>query len=203
MNHLTELTLYWWNLAAFFYFAAVANFFGIVSCDFVEYDVPSGTGGSLGLFLYKLKDASEGSRPFTESTAEEYSFGPARTGAIAAFTISLCLLALNAIHYSRWAIPKKDVVFYVLGVIMQLSLALVQLMWTNELCETYGCRMGSGGSWTGVAHIMYLAATCISLFIDEPQHISTKGSTALRQQLYSITWPLVRQSSPLSVLEPQ
>jgi hypothetical protein len=175
---------------------------GLLSCDLVEYDVPSGTGGTLGLFLYELKDgSSEGCLPFTEETAEDSTFGPARTGAIAAFTLALCLLALNTIHYSFVTIPQKDVVFYVIGAVMQLSLALVQLLWTNELCDTYGCRMGDGSSWTGLAHIMYLAATCISLFIDEPQHSRAKGTAALKQQPYSITAPLVRQSCSRSVLE--
>jgi hypothetical protein len=174
---------------------------GILSCDLVEYNVPSGTGGSLGLFLYELKDSSEGCLPFTEETAEDSTFGPARAGAIAAFTLALCLLALNSIHYSCYTIPQKDVVFYVIGGSMQLSLALVQLLWRNELCETYGCRMGAGGSWNGLAHIMYLAATCISLFIEGPQHNRAKGATALKQQPYSITTPFVRQSSSRSVLE--
>lgn len=155
------------------------------------------------MFLYELKDSSEGCLPFTAETAEDSTFGPARAGAISAFTLALCLLALNVVHYSAYAIPQKDTVFYIIGATMQLSLALVQLLWRNELCETYGCRMGDGSSWTGVAHIMYLAATCISLFIDEPQHNRTKISASLKQRPYSITTPLMRRPSSRSVLELQ
>jgi len=176
-------------------FPAIANFLGLVSCDLLKYDIPGGVGGTVGLFRYGLNDSNE-CLAFTEETAEDSTFGPARAGAIAAFTLAICLLALNFIHYSVWAIPQKDVLFYTIGACMQLCLALVQLLWRNELCDTYGCYMGDGSSWTGLAHIMYMAATCISLFIEEPQH-----GKALQQQPYTITTPFARQLSSRKILD--
>ncbi len=170
----------------------------MTKCNLLEYDVPFGVGGSIGLFRFGLSSQT-GCLAFTEETAEDATFGPARTGAIISFILALCLLALNVVHYFVYALPQKDVVFYAIGGGVQLSLALVQLLWKNELCETYGCYKGDGSSWICLAHIMYLAATCVSLFIDTPPHSSK--TRPLQQQIYSITTPFVRKASSRSILE--
>ena len=153
------------------------------------------------MYRFQLNDG-EGCLPFTVASLEEGAFGPARVGANISFIMALALLTLNAIHYTAYAIPQKDVVFYTLGALQQISLALMQLLWRNELCETYGCQRSEGSFWIGVAHIMYLAATCINLFIQSPEHTSKRQP--LQQQIYSITIPLVRKRTPSrSILEPR
>jgi hypothetical protein len=176
----------------------------LTGCDILEYDVPYGIGGSIGLYGFQLNDngGEGGCLPFMEASLENGAFGPARVGANISFFMALSLLALNAIHYTTaFVIPQKDVVFYVLGALQQVSLAMVQLLWRNELCETYGCQRSEGSFWMSVAHVMYLAATCINLFIQSPQH--AMKPQPLQQQIYSITIPLVRKTTSRSILEPR
>jgi hypothetical protein len=148
--------------------SVAANFFSITSCDLLEYDVLSSEGGTLGLFKYGHNNMEECSS-FSEG-AEDETFFPARVGALTALGLGCLLMGLNAVHYFFREIPYKDTVFYALGACIQISLSLIYTIWRNELCDTYGCKMGKGASWNGLAHVMYLAATVISLFIGEPVH---------------------------------
>lgn len=195
------------SFCVLFFCVAIANFVGMMSCDLIEYKVPSSPGGTIGLFGFGLDDHNDDGSgaclPFTDET-EESVFRPARVGALVSLSLALCLLGLNLVHYSFLAIPQKDVVFYVLGALQQLSLALVQVMFWNELCQTFQCTMGEGGSWVGLAHIMYLASTCINLFIETPKHEKRRrrrrgDNGFMKQEPFSITSPLTRQTSSRSL----
>jgi hypothetical protein len=179
---------------------AVANFLGMMSCDLLEYSTPSGADGTIGLFGFRLDHHHGECLPYSQYAEADDTFRPARVGAMMALTLAVGLLCLNIIHYSFYAIPQKEIVFYIIGALQQLSLALTQVLLWNGLCETYGCTMAQGNSWIGLAHIMYLGSTCINLFIDTPDHIKLtrgqkSGNGTLKQQLFSITSPLTRQGS--------
>eukprot|EP00934_Nitzschia_sp_Nitz4_P006714 Nitzschia sp. Nitz4//scaffold28_size193895//27190//27835//NITZ4_001628-RA/size193895-augustus-gene-0.301-mRNA-1//-1//CDS//3329545871//6704//frame0 len=163
-------------------FGVLANYFAAISCDLLEYDVPSDVGGTLGLFRYGVQgDNYDECFRFGDDTQEDSTFGPARIGVMLSMCLGLLLFGLNVVHYGYFAIPHKETLFYVLGGCIQLSLGLIYTMWKNELCETYGCRMGAGSSWNGLAHVMYLGATVVNLFIGEPQY--NKGRPEPMQQM--------------------
>ena len=182
---------------------ATANFVGMVSCDLLEYYPPSAVGGTIGLFGFRLENHDGACLPFSEFAEADGTFRPARIGTLMALALAIGLLCLNMVHYSLWKIPHKEVLFCTIGAFQQLSLALMQVLPWNSLCETYGCSLGNGNSWIGLAHIMYLASTCINLFIGEPEYVKERRQHrlhgTLKQQPLSITSPLTRQGSARSL----
>jgi hypothetical protein len=174
----------------------------MMSCDLIEYRVPSGVGGTIGLFGFSLATDDGQCVPFSETSENDRAFLPARMGTLAALVLAIVLMCMNMIHYSICAVPQKEVLFYVIGALQQLSLALIQVLPWNALCETYQCSVSMGHSWIGLAHIMYLASTCINLFIDEPIHIKQKRRRQIgvpKQESFSITSPMTCQSSSRSM----
>ena len=191
---------------------ATANFVGMLSCDLLEYTPPSSGGGTIGLFGFRLDNhngsSSSSCVPFSEYAEDDGTFRPARIGTLMALTLAIVLLCLNLVHYSFCTILHKEVLFCTIGALQQLSLALIRVLSWNSLCETYGCTLGEGNSWIGLAHVMYLASMCINVFIGEPNHVKERRQQqqqqqrlqgTLKQHPFSITSPLTRQGSSRSL----
>jgi hypothetical protein len=126
----------------------------------LEYD-----GGSIGLFYYGVDSEEE---CFTYNEMEDDTMKTARMGSTLALGFGVIFFILNLIHNFYQRLPFEDVIFALVGSTIQLCLSLVYLSWKNELCETFGCTMGDGASWNGLAHCMYLASLIISLGLSDP-----------------------------------
>lgn len=155
-------------------------------------------GGTIGLFGFQFDEGNGGCQPFTEYAETDGTFPPARLGVLMAFALGFLLVCLNMIHYSLYSIPYKSIWFSLLGALQQVSLGLLQIIWSNDLCDTFGCTMGLGYSWIGLAHVLYVAAFVMNLFIttELPEH-ATKNTKRRRtgvakQEPLVITSPLTR-----------
>jgi hypothetical protein len=159
----------------------ISNILVISSCELLEYD-----GGSIGLYYYGVASEEE---CFSYDGMEDDTMKTARMGSMLALGFGVAFFALNLIHHFFQRLPFEDVLFAVVGSCVQLCLSLVYLAWKNEVCETFGCGMGDGASWNGLAHFMYLVSLIISLGLSDPyieQALKSSGSPVARKHKHML-----------------
>lgn len=170
-NNVHSLTDY------YFLVIVIANAKVLSSCSLLKYD-----GGSIGLFYYGLESEEE---CFTYDEMEDDTMKTARMGSTVALGLGVFFFSLSLCHTFFRRLPFEDVIFAVFGSGIQLFLSLVYVAWKNELCDTFGCIMGEGASWNGLAHFMYLVSLIISLSLSDPvieQALKSQSSRAIVQR---------------------
>jgi hypothetical protein len=156
------------------------NILTITSCELLE--VKRG-GGTLGLFRFKLGtgDGGDGDCKEFEDDSEDAALNCARVCAILALIFGAVILLFGFFKQCLCKLPCTKIIMDVSGFGVQISMALVYVAWSNEICDTGGCEWGKGMTFNLCAQICYVAASCLVRCMREPRYERRKDEPDRRK----------------------
>ena len=124
--------------------------------------------GSLGLF--KVDPPSQGNSTcvtidqaqFKELGINDAAYKCARVCSVMAFCFGALLFVLIFFKQCIFPLPCSQFLMDISSTMVQVSLALVYVVWMSNACDLYYCEYGQGSTYLILTQIFWLAAGCFT-----------------------------------------
>jgi hypothetical protein len=133
----------------------------ISACDFMNIQSNFGVGkGTFGLFSYQEPGTDE-CVELSDDIGDGY-FKTAQACSIIALCSGAILFVLGFFKQCIIPLPCTQILMDLSSTLTQVCLALVYFVWAAEVCNTYNCYYGDGGTLLIVTQLLWLGAGCFT-----------------------------------------
>lgn len=145
----------------------VTNFLLIYECEFFEVTGIAGRG-SFGLFFVDpptldLDECVEiGQDAFKELDIDDKAWKCARVCSVMGLCFGFLLFVLIFFKQCIIPLPCSQRLMDLSSTMVQVSLALVYVMWMADACDLYICNYGKGGTYLILSQCLWLAGGCFT-----------------------------------------
>ncbi len=150
------------------YFTVATNALLIVDCELLKLNWRLGTG-SLGLFKFNpvsqiipVECISISKEIFITLGIDDAAYKCARVCSVMAFIFGALLLVLIIFKQCIFPLPCSQFLMDISSTIIQVSLALVYVIWMSSACNLYVCEFGEGSIYLILAQIFWFSAGCFT-----------------------------------------
>lgn len=148
--------------------AVITNFLLILDCELLTLTGALQTG-SLGLFKVDPPSQDNGGEcinldqdEFKALGINDAAYKCARVCSVMALCFGALLFVMILFKQCIVPLPCSQFIMDISSTMVQVSLALVYVIWMSNACDEYFCEYGSGSTYLILTQIFWLAAGCFT-----------------------------------------